>query len=32
MIELGRQFEMQIKMLKAAEENNAQAAQILKLG
>ena len=32
MIELGRQFEMQIKMLKAAEENNAQAAQILKIG
>lgn len=32
MIELGRQFEMQVKMLKAAEENNAQAAQILKLG
>lgn len=31
MIELGRQFEMQIKMLKAAEENNAQAAQMLKL-
>ena len=32
MIELARQFEMQIKMLKTAEENNAQAAQILKLG
>jgi len=32
MIELSRQFEMQIKMLKAAEENNAQAAQMLKLG
>jgi flagellar basal-body rod protein FlgF len=32
MIELGRQFEMQVKMLKAAEENNAQAAQLLKLG
>jgi flagellar basal-body rod protein FlgF len=32
MIELSRQFEMQIKMLKTAEENNAQAAQMLKLG
>jgi len=32
MIELSRQFEMQIKMLKAAQENNAQAAQLLKLG
>lgn len=32
MIELARQFEMQIKMLKTAEENNAQAAQMLKLG
>ena len=32
MIELARQFEMQIKMLKTAEENNAQAAQIMKLG
>lgn len=32
MIELARQFEMQIKMLKTAEQNNAQAAQILKLG
>ena len=32
MIELARQFEMQIKMLKTAEENNAQATQILKLG
>jgi len=32
MIELGRQFEMQIKMLKAAEENNAQAVQMMKLG
>ena len=32
MIELSRQFEMQIKMLKAAEENNAQAAQMMKLG
>ncbi|MFK5913943.1 MAG: flagellar basal-body rod protein FlgF [Woeseiaceae bacterium] len=31
MIELGRQFEMQVKMLKTAEENNAQAAQMLKL-
>lgn len=31
MIELARQFEMQIKMLKTAEENNAQAAQMLKL-
>jgi len=32
MIELGRQFEMQIKMLKAAEENNAQDVQMMKLG
>ncbi len=32
MIELARQFEMQIKMLKTAEENNAQATQMLKLG
>ena len=32
MIELARQFEMQVKMLKTAEENNAQATQILKLG
>lgn len=32
MIELSRQFEMQIKMMKVAEENNAQAAQMLKLG
>lgn len=32
MIELSRQFEMQIKMLKTAEENNAQAAQMMKLG
>lgn len=32
MIELARQFEMQIKMLKTAEENDAQASQILKLG
>ncbi len=32
MIELSRQFEMQIKMLKTAEENNAQAAQMMRLG
>lgn len=32
MIELARQFEMQIKMLKTAKENNAQAAQMMKLG
>ncbi len=32
MIELARQFEMQIKMLKTAEENNAQAVQMMKLG
>jgi len=32
MIELARQFEMQIKMLKTAEENNAQAVQMLKIG
>lgn len=32
MIELARQFEMQVKMLKTAEENNAQAVQIMKLG
>lgn len=32
MIELGRQFEMQIKMMKAAEDNNAQAVQMMKLG
>ena len=31
-IELARQFEMQIKMLKTAEENNAQATQMMKLG
>lgn len=32
MIELARQFEMQIKMLKTAEQNNAQATQMMKLG
>ncbi len=32
MIELARQFEMQVKMLKTAEQNNAQAAQMMKLG
>ena len=32
MIELARQFEMQVKMLKTAEENNAQATQMMKLG
>ena len=32
MIELARQFEMQVKMLKTAEENNAQASQMMKLG
>ena len=32
MIELARQFEMQIKMMKTAEENNAQATQMMKLG
>lgn len=32
MIELARQFEMQIKMLKTAEENNAQSVQMLKIG
>ena len=32
MISLARQFEMQIKMLKTAEENNSQAAQMMKLG
>lgn len=32
MIELARQFEMQVKMMKTAEENNAQATQIMKLG
>ena len=32
MIELARQFEMQVKMLKAAGENNQQASQLLKLG
>lgn len=31
MIELQRQFEMQIKMLKEAEENNTQAMQIMRL-
>jgi len=32
MIELARQFEMQIKMLKTAEENNEQASQLMRLG
>ena len=32
MIELARQFEMQIKMLKTAEENNSKAAQMMQLG
>ena len=32
MIELARQFEMQIKMMKSAEENHAQATQMMKLG
>lgn len=32
MIELSRQFEMQIKMMKAAEDNHAQATQMMKLG
>lgn len=32
MIELARQFEMQIKMLKTAEENNSHATQMMKLG
>ena len=31
MIELARQFEMQIKMLKTAEENNSHAAQMMRL-
>lgn len=32
MIELARQFEMQIKMLKTAEENNEQSSQLMRLG
>lgn len=32
MIELARQFEMQVKMMKSAEENHAQATQMMKLG
>ena len=32
MIELARQFEMQIKMLKTAEDNNAKSAQIMQIG
>ena len=32
MIELARQFEMQVKMMKTSEENDAQASQILKIG
>ncbi len=32
MIDLSRQFEMQIKMMKTAEENSAAAAQVLRLG
>jgi len=31
MIELARQFEMQIKMLKTAEENDSQSAQIMRI-
>jgi flagellar basal-body rod protein FlgF len=31
MIELSRQFETQVKMMKAAEENDVTAAQLLKL-
>jgi flagellar basal-body rod protein FlgF len=32
MIELARQFEMQVKMMKSAEENDSQAAQMMRLG
>ena len=32
MIELERQYEMQVKMMKSAEENDAQAAQMMRLG
>ena len=32
MIELARQFEMQVKMMKTAEENNTQATQMMRLG
>jgi len=32
MIELARQFEMQIKMLKTAEKNNEQSSQLMRLG
>lgn len=32
MIELARQFEMQVKMMKSAEDNHAQATQMMKLG
>ena len=32
MIELARQFEMQVKAIRTAEENGASAAQLLRLG
>ena len=32
MIELARQFEMQVKAIRAAEENGAASAQLLRLG
>jgi flagellar basal-body rod protein FlgF len=32
MIELARHFEMQVKAIRAAEENGAAAAQIMRLG
>ena len=32
MIELARQFEMQVKAIRTAEENGAAAAQLMRLG
>jgi flagellar basal-body rod protein FlgF len=32
MIELARQFEMQVKAIRAAEENGAASAQLMRLG
>jgi flagellar basal body rod protein FlgF len=32
MIELARQFEMQVKAIKAADENGSAASQLLRMG
>jgi flagellar basal-body rod protein FlgF len=32
MIELSRQFEMQVKAIRTAEENGAAAAQLMRIG